>query len=203
MTNRRAIGGAAATVAIVVIAVALSSLTSSRYSRAEAAAAAGAPGDRPPDVGQLAREVAALRAEVERLKQVVPDQAHAMSDVAWHYSNVWFAGRAGNWDLAQFMFNETKSHLRWATRIIPVRKDAAGRDVDVKAILDAVEGSALKDLEATIKAKDGPKFEAAYRQMIGSCQSCHQAAGKPYIVIRVPDRAPADILEFAPAAARQ
>jgi hypothetical protein len=37
-------------------------------------------------------EIAALRAEVNRLKGIVPDQSHAMKDVAYHFGNLWFAG---------------------------------------------------------------------------------------------------------------
>lgn len=161
------------------------------------AAAQGQPGAAP-DVAKLAQEVAALRADVERLKQVVPDQSHAMSDVAWHYSNLWFAGEQGNWDLARFMFDETRSHLRWASRIIPVRKDPAGREVDVKALLEAVEQTSLKDLDASVTAKDKPKFEAAYRQMLTSCVACHQAVGKPFIRPRVPESVDSHVITFEP-----
>src|SRR5215475_2002600 len=91
-----------------------------------------------PSTAELAGEVAKLKAEVERLKGVVPDQSHAMSDVAYHYANLWFAGQKKNWPLAQFYLDETRSHLKWAVRIIPVRKDAAGRDVDLNGIREAV-----------------------------------------------------------------
>lgn len=151
-----------------------------------------------PDPAMGAGEVAALKAEVERLKQVVPDQAHAMADVGYHYSNLWFAARQENWPLAQFMWNEVRSHLRWAVRIIPVRKNAAGQEVDLHAILEALEGSALKDLEATIKAKDKQKFEAAYGVMLDSCVACHQAADKPYIRLQVPERPDTHLLDFRP-----
>ena len=67
-----------------------------------------------------------------------------------------------------------------------MRKDPQGRDVDLRAILQAVEGSALKDLLDTVKAKDKPKFEAAYRTMLQSCYSCHEASGKPYLRPQVP-----------------
>src|SRR5262245_20114324 len=57
-----------------------------------------------------ADELSALKAEVARLKGVVPDQAHAMSDVGQHFANLWFAGESGNWPLAQFCLDETRSH---------------------------------------------------------------------------------------------
>src|SRR6187399_3018653 len=102
--------------------------------------------------------LASLQAEVERLKQVVPDQSHAMSDVDYHFTNLWFAGNQGNWDLAQFYLGESRSHLRWAVRIIPVRKDNAGKEIKLQDILQAVENSPLKQVEDAIKAKDREKF---------------------------------------------
>src|SRR5947209_20131106 len=62
-------------------------------------------------------ELAQLKAEVARLKGVVPDQSHTMMDVSYHYSNLWFAGQSENWPLAQFYSDETHSHLRWAVRV--------------------------------------------------------------------------------------
>jgi len=75
----------------------------------------------------LPDELAALKADVELLKQKATDQSHVMADVAHHFSCLWFAGEKENWALADFFFSETQSHLRWAVRVIPVRKDAAGR----------------------------------------------------------------------------
>jgi hypothetical protein len=143
-------------------------------------------------------ELAVLRGEVERLKGMVPDQSHAMSDVGYHYANLYFAAREQNWPLADFYASETKSHLRWAVRIIPVRKDPAGRDVDLRAILEAIENSSLKDVQDAVKAKDAPRFEKAYRVMLESCYSCHQASGKPYLHPHVPDAPEVHILDVAP-----
>ncbi len=49
---------------------------------------------------------AQLRAEVERLKGIVPDQSHAMADVGYHFANLWFAGEQDNWPLADFFVGE-------------------------------------------------------------------------------------------------
>jgi hypothetical protein len=144
-------------------------------------------------------ELAALKADVARLKAVVPDQSHAMMDVAYHYSNLWAAGQSENWPLAQFYCDEFRSHLRWAVRIIPVRKDREGREVDLVGILGALEQSSLKDLDQAVKAKDKTKFTAAYKAQLENCMACHRAASKEYIRLHVPDRADAGMVEFAPA----
>ena len=143
-------------------------------------------------------DVTALKAEVARLKGVVPDQAHAMADVGHHFTNLWFAGDNSNWPLAQFCLDETKSHLRWAVRIIPKRKDAENREIDLQGILTALEGTMLKDLDASIKEKDRTKFAAAYKLQLEGCMACHKASNKPYLRLHVPEKADAGILEFRP-----
>lgn len=144
---------------------------------------------------------ATLRAELDEAKGKLPGQAHVMMDVAYHYNNLWFAGTRGNWPLAEFYFGETRSHLRWAVRVIPVRKDNQGREVKLADILQAVENSPLKDLESAIKAKDREKFVAAYQFTLTSCYSCHKAVDKPYLVLRIPDQPAEEMIDFNPPAA--
>jgi len=149
-------------------------------------------------VPQAGDDVSALKQEVARLKGLVPDQAHAMSDVGNHFTNLWSAGSNDNWPLAQFFCDETRSHLRWAVRIIPKRKDAESREINLQGILTALEPSTFKDLDASLKEKDKTKFAAAYKAQLEGCMSCHRASNKPYLRLHVPDRADAGILEFRP-----
>jgi hypothetical protein len=117
-------------------------------------------------------DLASMAADLEVIKGKVPDQSHAMQDVSYHFTNLWFAGEHENWDLANFYWSETISHLHWAVRIIPIRKDSAGREVKLADILQAVENSPLKQLGAAIKVKDKVAFEKAYRFTLEGCYSC-------------------------------
>ena len=130
--------------------------------------------------------MAALKAEIQVLKDRLPDQAHAMQDVANQFTNVWFAEGKQHWELANFYLGETRNHLRWAVRIIPKRKDHAGREVDLVSILQSVENGALKQLEAAIKSKNHERFVAAYKFSLESCYACHKAADKPYLRPQIP-----------------
>ena len=143
-------------------------------------------------------DVSMLKAEVTRLKGLVPDQSHAMSDVGYHYANLWFAGSSENWPLAQFYSDEVRSHLRWAVRIIPKRKDAEGREIDLSGILTGLETSTLRDLDLAVREKDKGKFAAAYKAQLEGCMACHKATNKPYLRLRVPERADAGMIEFRP-----
>jgi hypothetical protein len=157
-----------------------------------AAAAQGVPARAP--------AAATLQSEVDRLKGMVPDQSHAMADVGYHFANLWFAGDRKNWPLAKFCFDETRSHLRWAVRIIPVRKSPTGEDLDMKSLLDAVDTGLLAEVGKTVDAGDHERFVTAYRQALEGCYSCHKAAGKPYLRPQVPLAPAAPILNFDPEA---
>jgi hypothetical protein len=160
---------------------------------------AQSPGANP--VGENSRasnEIAALRAEVEILKGKATDQAHVMSSVAYHYGNLWFAGQAQNWPLAEFYWGETRSHMRWAVRVIPVRKDPRGKEIRLQEILEPIEKSAFEDLHKAMANKNVEQFGGAYKTMLESCYACHVAAGKPYLKLQVPTRAPEALIRFEP-----
>src|SRR5438477_2066573 len=144
-------------------------------------------------------ELAALRAEIEQLKAKVPDQSHAMKDVGYHFANLWFAGQRKNWPLAKFYLDETRSHLKWAVRIIPIRKTKAG-DLDLKGILAAVDSTLLSQIQQAIEAKEQRTFTNVYSQAIVGCYSCHQAAEKPFLRLQIPSRPEVSIINFDPDA---
>jgi hypothetical protein len=141
-----------------------------------------------------------LQQDVATLKEKAADQAHAMMDVDYHFTNLWFAGKAENWPLAEFFWSETRSHMRWAVRIIPVRKDNTGTEIKLKDILEAVENSPLAQMKEAIDAKDAEKFESAYRDTLDGCYGCHKASDKPYLRPQIPERPATSIINFDPNA---
>jgi hypothetical protein len=143
-------------------------------------------------------DIAELSAEVNRLKGMVPDQSHVMKDVAYHFGNLWFAGQATNWPLAEFYWSETRSHLRWAVRIIPVRKDAQGHEIRLTEVLDPIDKTSLQQVGDVIKAQDGKKFVETYKQMLDSGYACHLAVGKPYLRLQIPRQPEVPIIQFTP-----
>ncbi len=151
-----------------------------------------------PKPTDLTNEVAELRAEIGRLKGLLPDQSHAMKDVGYHFANLWFAGQKTNWPLAEFYWAETRSHLHWAVRIIPVRKDAQGNEIRLAELLDPIDKTSLQQVGDAIKAKDGAKFAETYRQMLDSCYACHLAVGKPFLRLQIPLQPEVPIIRFEP-----
>jgi hypothetical protein len=121
-----------------------------------------------------------------------------------YFANLWFAGRAGNWPLADFYLSETKSHLRWAVRRIPIRsairKDNRGQDINLVSILEAFENSQLTQLKGVIDGKDKVAFERLYKESLTVCYSCHKAADKPYLRPQVPSEPASRVINFDPKA---
>ncbi len=141
-----------------------------------------------------------LAARVKALEDLLPSQSHLMADVGDHFTNLWFAGRIENWPLADFYLGETRSHLGWAVRRIPIRKDSQGRDVNLVNILQAFENSQLTQLKGTIDAKDKAAFERVYKESLTVCYSCHTAASKPYLRPQLPTEPTSRIMNFDPKA---
>ena len=139
--------------------------------------------------------VAALRAENEHLRTLIPSQSHAMMDVAYHFTNLWFAGNKGNWPLAQFYFNESRSHIQWAVRLVPVRKSSHG-DVHLDEMFTAFDGTLLTDLKGKIAAKDAAGFKSAYKAALSGCNACHIASEKPFLKVTIPARQEVQIIDF-------
>src|SRR5215510_13695004 len=137
-------------------------------------------------------------ADIERLKSVVPSQSHTMSDVALHWTNLWFAGQQENWPLARFYFDEAHQHIQWTIQIRPIRKDPEGRDVDLQSIFQAVDASLFAAVNIAIEQKNAAQFATAYKSSLDGCYSCHKSSGKPYLRPIMPTAPAQTIIDFSP-----
>jgi hypothetical protein len=145
-------------------------------------------------------DLEALRADVARLKANAPSQSHSMSDVGYHWTNLWFAGEKKNWPLAKFYFDESRQHILWTIRLRPVRKGPDGQDVNLVPIFESIDSSAFKAVADAIQSQNSAAFSAAYRTTLEACYSCHKASGKPYLRPAVPTVPAQSIINFDGAA---
>ena len=142
-------------------------------------------------------EVDAAQVDAQTLKERLPDQAHVMADVGYHFANLWFAADKQHWPLAKYYLDETRSHLKWAVRIQPVRKTSAGTKVDLNGILEAVDNTMLAEVGKAIESRDSARFETQYRQTLVGCYACHTACEKPFLRLQVPAAPGAPIIDFS------
>jgi len=154
----------------------------------------------PADNGEKDKEIEALKADVQVLKDKAVSASVAMADVSFHWSNLWFAGQAKNWPLATYYYNEARNHVRWLIRINPMPKGPDGMPVDLKGIFDAIDTSTFAALKAAIDKKDSAQFETTYRAALESCYSCHKSVGRPYLRPQIPKTVPQTIVNLDPNA---
>ena len=176
-------------VVLLVVGALIGGLVSQRYLAAAQKPAPPAANQAPPAANQAQPvDMKTLSADVERLKALVPSNSHIMMDVQWHWTNLWFAGQAKNWALAQFYFNETRGHIQWLIKKSPkIRSQGPEKEeVDVAGIFEGVDTSSLADVKKAIEARDSAKFASAYRTMLESCYSCHKSVGRPYLRPMIP-----------------
>ncbi|PYR64847.1 MAG: hypothetical protein DMF88_21925 [Acidobacteria bacterium] len=116
----------------------------------------------------------ALRADIARLKTNAPSQSHTMSDVGYHWTNLWFAAEKKNWPLAMFYFQEARSHILWTIQLRPVRKGPDGNDVNLVPIFESIDTSAFASVANAIQTQNAAAFAAAYRETLQACYGCHK-----------------------------
>ena len=95
------------------------------------------------------------------------------------------AGKARNWTYAAYEADELKNAFGRIGRTIPVYRKQALPDMFASAITPAMD-----KLEAAIKAKNGPAFDAAYSEVTASCNNCHMGLDHAYVVIVEPKLSP-------------
>jgi hypothetical protein len=142
-----------------------------------------------------------LVAEIKKLHELIPDQAAVMTHVGYHFSNLWFAIKEENWDLADFYLSETRANLKWAVRTKPIRKDPTGKEIiELEKILQALDNTQLTQMKDAIKAKDKEKSAKLYQETLAGCYACHKASFKPYLRPQIPSSPEARMINFDPKA---
>jgi hypothetical protein len=95
------------------------------------------------------------------------------------------AGKARNWEYATYEASELRNAFGRIGRTIPAYRKQALPDMFASAILPAMD-----KLDAAIKAKDGPGFDAAYKEVTASCNNCHMGLDHGFVVIHEPAASP-------------
>ena len=99
---------------------------------------------------------------------------------------LWFAGRAGNWPLADYEIGKLKDGFDDIDKLM-------GGDTVGKAV-----GAPTAALEKAIESKDKDSFTRAFDQLTAGCNSCHHTLDHAFIVIQRPTVLPYSNQFFAP-----
>jgi hypothetical protein len=88
--------------------------------------------------------------------------------------------RARNWTYATYEAGELRGVFR---RVVASMPTYEGKDT---AELVAMIGKPLEDMQAAVRSHDPAKADAAYADLTATCNMCHEAQGRTYIVIQAP-----------------
>ena len=151
--------------AALIASVMLTSLTASAQNAAAPAAAAAPPPTENAAISGLG--------EIMTLQQL-------------RHIKLWFAGRAGNWPLADYEIGELGEGFEDVTKLL-------GGD-----IVDKMVGAPLKALQKAVDDKSPAAFAAAFDALSAGCNSCHHTLDHAFIVIQRPTLLPYSDQSFQP-----
>ena len=125
----------------------------------------------------------------------VPGLGEIMTLQQMRHVKLWFAGEAGNWDLAAYEVKELGEGFDDVVKMHPTHEDSPIAPKD--AIPRMITGP-MDDLGGAIEAKDTRRFEQTYDALTKACNDCHQATNFAFNVVQRPAANPYPNQVFAP-----
>lgn len=117
------------------------------------------------------------------LAKIQPGLGAIMIEYSNRYTNLYYAAKGGNWDLAAYMLKEAREIQEVGETTRPARAGA----------LRAFAKSFLVLLDEAIQAKDFQTFKKRFDDGIEGCNSCHASQGFPYIKYGLPAQPPSPL----------
>lgn len=146
------------------------------------------------DMVKLKADVDILKAQNDSLQNLVAALKQGLGDlmltVQVHHNKLWFAGKEGNWPLAQFEHDEIMEILKQAEAIETDRKEVKLFPTMIYRQLDSVQSA--------IKQKDIKTFEQGYNVLTTACNNCHKETGFQFNDIKIPEQPPFSNQNFTP-----
>jgi hypothetical protein len=125
---------------------------------------------------------------LHHLEAMTPSVSQIMLGIQSHFAKLHYAAEARNWDLARFERGEIQEDLETVAEMQP-----AENGVSLVGIIGAFTNGNTGPMAAmndAIGVSDRQLFRKAYEQTALMCNSCHQATGRPFIVITIPTNPP-------------
>jgi hypothetical protein len=117
----------------------------------------------------------------------IPGLGEIMTLTQMRHSKLWFAGEAGNWDLAAYELDELHEGLDDAAKFHPTHKDV---QLPIPALIDKIMATPLKQLQEATEAKDQERFVMSFDELTAACNQCHQATDFGFNVVTRPTANP-------------
>jgi hypothetical protein len=109
------------------------------------------------------------------------------------HAKLGLAGKAENWALAAYSFQQLQQGFAVVGRAVPRYKG-----LPVGELIDAAMKQPFAVLDFAIKAGDSRQFNESFARVTAGCNACHTTTDNPFIVIKVPDTSAFPNQEFEP-----
>ncbi len=143
-------------------------------------------------------EILALKKEIAELKKSAyhPELGEQMLGLQIRHARLWFAGEAGNWNLAAFELQEIKEAFDAVVEQNP--EHAIFQPQRLADILPAMTKAPITALRDSIDHSNRAEFEKAFDGLSAACTGCHHVAGNDFLVIQRPKTPLLDNLRTSP-----
>ena len=132
-------------------------------------------------------------AQAQPAEPFKPGLGEIMSLQQMRHIKLWFAGKGGNWPLADYELDEVKEGFEDVVKYYPTHED-----VPTGPMAAAIIEKEVADLNKAIEAKNARQFAAGFEKLTAACNACHQASNHPFIVVQRPAANPYANQSFAP-----
>ncbi|HEY4965548.1 MAG TPA: hypothetical protein VII28_04075 [Puia sp.] len=131
-------------------------------------------------------QVTILEKQIDSLNKRIdsaylPGLGEFMVSIQLHHSKLWFAGKSGNWELANFELGEIQEAL---DDINHYNRDRP----EIKNL--TMINSPMDSLKSDIIKKDPESFNRSYIFLTNTCNGCHQVTKHEFNKIKIPDLPP-------------
>ena len=116
----------------------------------------------------------------------LPGLGEIMTLQQLRHIKLWFAGRAGNWALADYEIGELNEGFEDVDKLL------GGSTVE------AMVGDPIKALQKAIEDKNRTAFTSAFDKLSAGCNNCHRTLDHGFIVIQRPALLPYSDQAFEP-----
>ncbi len=125
-------------------------------------------------------------------KQEEIEVADIMTKLQRHTNKLWYAGKAKNWELADFYVTELKEAMEEITE-----HNVKEEGVNISELMKMMGVKSLQPVDDAIKSQDFEAFKEKYNLLIQSCNDCHNSAKYGFVKISKPSATPLSNQEFS------
>jgi hypothetical protein len=146
-------------------------------------------------LGALQDSFKRVEAELAVVKELAPGLGEYMTTIQLHAAKLWFAAKAGSWELAAYELDELEETMAAVKKL-----DAEKNGVKIANVIDAVLQTQIAQLEKSIKQKNQAEFDKSYDATLSACNGCHTQAGFRFIEVVRPSAPPVTNQKWRPPA---